>query len=152
MKSKVRITVNPSNGQVFTANESLGKDGKVYGFIRLEQQFVDMTSSVAAVKVRSALKSISQEAYEKAKNFLTPGMELEGNIIVVESLVKEPGSQVKRAGNGENAPVLVSNGMPIYRRTEYETSTDVADTLIKHTNTEEVQAYVASLAAAQTIN
>ena len=30
MKSKVRITVNPSNGQVFTANESLGKDGKVY--------------------------------------------------------------------------------------------------------------------------
>ena len=58
MTSTVKIVLNPKNGQIFTANDNLGKDGKVYGFLRLEQQIVDFHSSVANVKVISALKSI----------------------------------------------------------------------------------------------
>lgn len=147
MKSNVVLTVNPKTGTVFTLNESLGKDGKPYGYLRLEQQVVDMHSAVATVKVRSALKSISQEAYEKAKTFLTPGMEMGGNIIVIESLEKAPGAQLKRAGSGENAPTCTFNGQPIYRRTEYCEDMSVVDTLIQHTNRDEILAYQASTKA-----
>lgn len=144
MTSTVKLTVNPANGQIFTANENLGKDGKVYGFLRFEQQILDFHSSVANVKVISALKSISLEAYEKAKTFLVPGMEMSGNIIVVETLTKELGSQLKRAGNAENAPTCTFNGQPIYRRTEYVDDLSVVDTLIQHNNTAEIKAFQAA--------
>ena len=147
MKSNVRLTVNPSTGTVFTANESLGKDGKVYGYLCLEQELVDMSSAVANVKKRTAVKSISLEAYNKAKEFLKPGMELSGNIVVVESLEKKPGSQVKRAGSAENAPVCTYNNLPIYRRTEYVDDLSVVDTLIQHTNGAEIKSFQAATQA-----
>ena len=151
MTSTVKLTVNPTNGQIFTANENLGKDGKVYGFLRFEQQIVDFHSSVANVKVISALKSMSLEAYEKAKTFLTEGMEIGGNIIITESLKEDVGFKVKRAG-GENSPVCTFNGKPIYRKTEYSDVEGQTHTLISHTNSEEIKAHNAMKVSASALN
>ena len=151
MTSTVKIALNPKNGQIFTANDNLGKDGKVYGFLRLEQQIVDFHSSVANVKVISALKSISLEAYEKAKTFLTEGMEIGGKIIITESLKEDVGFKIKYS-NGENTPICMFNGKPIYRKTEYSDAEDQTHTLISHTNGEEIKAYNAMKVSAKALN
>jgi hypothetical protein len=152
MTSTVKLTVNPANGQIFTANENLGKDGKIYGFLRFEQQTLDFRSSVANVKVISALKSISLEAYEKAKTFLIEGMEIGGKIIITESLTEDIGFKVKRAGGDENSPVCTFNGKPIYRKTEYSDVEGETHTLIAHTNGEEIKAHNAMKVSASALN
>lgn len=151
MTSTVKLTVNPANGQIFTANENLGKDGKIYGFLRFEQQILDFRSSVANVKVLSALKSISLEAYEKAQNFLTEGMEIGGKIIITESLTEGIGFKIKRAG-GEDSPACTFNGKPIYRKTEYSDVEGETHTLIAHTNGEEIKAHNAMKVSAKALN
>lgn len=161
MTSTVKLTVNPANGQFFTTNENLGKDGKVYGFLRLEQQIVDFSSSLANVKTISALKSMSLEAYEKAQNFLTfynekskevEGITLAGNIIITESLKEDVGFKVKRAGGDENSPVCMFNNKPIYRKTEYSDVEGETHTLIAHTNGEEIKAHNAMKVSAKALN
>lgn len=152
MTSTVKLTVNPANGQIFTANENLGKDGKIYGFLRFEQQTLDFRSSVANVKVISALKSISLEAYEKAKTFLIEGMEIGGKIIITESLTEDVGFKVKRAGGDENSPICTFNGKPIYRKTEYSDVEGETHTLIAHTNGEEIKAHNAMKVSASALN
>lgn len=151
MTSTVKLTVNPANGQIFTANENLGKDGKVYGFLRFEQQILDFHSSVANVKVISALKSISLEAYDKAKTFLTEGMEIGGKIIITESLTEGIGFKIKRA-SGEDSPACTFNGKPIYRKTEYSDVEGETHTLIAHTNSEEIKAHNAMKVSAKALN
>ena len=161
MKSKVKITVNPANGQFFTTNENLGKDGKVYGFLRLEQVIVDFNSPVGDVKSLSALKPMSLEAYKKAEDFLTfyneetkevEGITLDGNIIITESLKEDIGFKVKRAGSDENSPVCTFNGKPIYRKTEYSDVEGQTHSLIAHTNGEEIKAHNAMKVSAKALN
>ena len=161
MKSQIKITVNPANGQFFTTNENLGKDGKVYGFLRLEQQIIDFSSPLGDVKTLSALKPMSLENYEKAKDFLTfyneetkevEGITIAGNIIITESLKEDIGFKVKRAGKSEDSPVCTFNGKPIYRKTEYSDVEGQTHTLIAHTNGEEIKAHNAMKVSAKALN
>ncbi len=145
MKSSVKITANAS-GEVFTKNESVSeKDGKQYGFIRLQQSVVDMSSGVAKVKTISALKSFAQDDFNKAKDFLTAGTSMPGTIVRLESLTEQKGYKVKRAGEAENAPACTVNGLPIYATTAYSPDANAQDVLIAHDNTEEIKAFQASL-------
>jgi hypothetical protein len=152
MTSTVKLTVNPANGQIFTANENLGKDGKIYGFLRFEQEILNFSSSVINVKVLSALKSISLEAYEKAQKSLIEGMEIGGKIIITESLTEGIGFKIKRAGGDENSPACTFNGKPIYRKTEYSDVEGETHTLIAHTNGEEIKAHNAMKVSAKALN
>jgi hypothetical protein len=159
LTSKVSITKNPTTGLVFNLNENLGKDGKQYGFIRLEQTTVDMTSAVGGVKTRSALKSFTAEAFQKAEKFLTEGRELGGSIVRKETTDvnihkngEKSGYTVKRAGEGENAPVCKANGLPIFQATEYVEVENAEDTLVQHTNVDEIKAYQAAQKEAAALN
>lgn len=153
MKHSVKITKNPNTNEVFTLNKNedgtvkLGKDGKRYGSFRVEQKEVDLTSAVASVKTRSALKAISEDAFNAAKDILVEGAELKGKIVARESLVKEQGYTEKRAGQQENAPVCKLGNQPIYRTTVYTENMTDEDVLIQHDNVEEIKAFQASLKA-----
>ncbi len=141
MKSKVTITANPQNGQVFTPNAELGKDGKRYGFIRLEQTILDFSGAVARSKKVSALKSMLEDDYNKAKDFLKQGTEMPGTIIAKETLDPSlKGYQAKMAGSGDKAIACLSGTKPIFRTTEYVTDVNAEDVLIQHTNVEEIKA------------
>ena len=133
MDNKVKITANPKTGKVFTPNAEVSKkDGKQYGYIRLEQTTVDMSGAVAKVKTRSALKSISEEDFNKAKGHLVAGTQLSGRIRTIESLEKGQGFSAKTAGKDGVACTL--NGAPIYQSTEFDPSGELADELIAHNN------------------
>ncbi len=151
MKNKAIITANPTTNEVFTLNvdkqtgePKLGKDGKRYGFIRVEQVSIDMSAAVLQPKVKSALRSISEDAFNAAKNFFATGMELPGNIVTKESMVKEQGYTAKRAGKEEDAPLCTVKGQPVYQTTVYTEDLNESDVLIAHDNTEEIKAFQAS--------
>lgn len=141
MKNSVKVTANPANGQVFTSTGVSAKDGKEYGFIRLESKWLDMSGAVASVKSLSALKTISKEAFDISE--LQAGSELEGRIIIKESTTKNPfraNQEPKR--QGKDGGVLLYNGLPIYRETEFTTDMSIANVLVAHTAVAPVTASV----------
>lgn len=139
MNDSVRVTKNPTTGEVFTKNEGLGKDGKQYGYIRVQSEQIDLNGAVARVKTISALKSMTEEDFNKVKHVLVDGASLPGRIRTIESLEAGPGFQAKMAGSGENALPCLKDGKQIYRKTEL-CVTGEADELIAHTNGAEISA------------
>ena len=133
----VTITAN-KEGNVFTPNANPGKDGKIYGFFRVEEKIIDMTSAVARVKVRSALKSISQDDYNKAKDLLIAGTQLPGRVRIIETTDKELADkknyQAKMAGSSENAQPCLLGGAQIFRGSEYDATGKLEDILVQHDN------------------
>lgn len=133
--SKVTITKNPKTGAIFTANANLGKDGKQYGYIRVESTEVDMSGAFARVKTRSALKPISQEDFNKASGILVEGHQIVGKIINIDSLTEAPGFSALMVpvskGSAELRGVL-SNGQQIYRKTEFTSNLEAADSVLTY--------------------
>jgi len=133
MKNSVKVTANPNTGLVFTSTGVSAKDGKEYGFIRLESKSVDFSGAVASVRILSALKTISKEAFDASG--LMQGQEIDGQIIIKESTIKNPfraNQEPKR--QGKDGGILLSNGLPIYRETEFTTDMSVANVLVAHTS------------------
>lgn len=128
---KVIVTATAA-GQVFTSNGVSEKDGKEYGYIRVESKEVDFSGPVATVKTRSALKAMSREAFDASG--IVAGLEIPGHIVVKESTTKNPNrtNQLPKT-QGKDGGVLLLNGLPIYRETEFTTDLSVSDEMIKHT-------------------
>jgi len=138
MKNQVTVTANPANGQVFTSTGVSEKDGKEYGFIRVESKWLDMSGAVAAVRSLSALKAISKEAFDMSG--IQAGTEIEGKILIKESTTKNPyraNQEPKRAG--KDGGVLLYNGLPIYRETEFTSDLTKQNELIQHTSVAPVE-------------
>lgn len=165
MKGKLTLTANPTTGELFTKNDNPGKDGKDYGFVRVEQIEVDFSNPVATPKVLSALKSFSQEGWDKVKSMFSPGQEMPGKIRVLECLNTHPefqkvegkGFTEKRAGNDPNAPFCKIGNKTIFRRTEYIEKPiagleEHEDSLLQHDNSDEIKAFQAKIASATAIN
>jgi hypothetical protein len=141
MKKSVILTAT-ALGAIFTQNKNedgsprLDKNGKPFGYIRVENpSTIDLAYAYENGGVRkgqSALVSMTVDAWEKAKNFYKEGMEIKGNVRIVESLTGGPGFQAKLAGKDGVACTL--QGQPIYRRTEFDATGLLEDTLIKHDN------------------
>jgi len=159
IRTAVVITANPATGEIFTKNPTVSeKDGKQYGFVRLQQEIIDMSGALGAVKVRSALKSFEESVFRKAAKTLVDGFEMGGNIVREETTEGTEmfgeglGWTEKRAGDAENAPVCKLGNKAIYQRTRYSENANEADTLIQHTNTEEIKAFQEVTAASAVIN
>lgn len=141
MKNSVKVTANPANGQVFTSTGVSEKDGKEYGYIRLESKQLDMSGTVATVRTQSALKTISKEAFDASE--LVAGSEIPGKILIKESTTKNPfraNQEAKR--QGKDGGVLLFNGLPIYRETEFTSDMSAENVLIAHTAVAPVAAQV----------
>ena len=143
----VKITKNPTTGAVVTKSESLGKDGKQYGYIRIEESAFSFGSAVGNNRTKSALKTVVYDDAMKAvaNGSIKEGMELSGKIVTIESLTQELGMKPKQAGKDGGFCQL--DGKQIYFRTEYTEDVNVENVLIKHNSiTEPVNADVASKA------
>lgn len=125
----VKITTN-KEGQVFTKNANLGKDGKEYGYFRVEANRMDFSGAVAKVTPCSAL--ISMSAIDFAKSGLKAGQTLAGKIVFNESLIKIGNAEPKRAG--KDGEILTSGGQPIYRYSKFTSDQNATDVLIAHEN------------------
>ncbi len=130
MNSIVIVTANPANGQVFTRNANLGKDGKQYGFIRVESSKMVSNGGFLVPKTVSALVPMLEKTF--TDNPLSAGSSLPGKIIVLESLEQKPGYQPKLAGEGGTPCTL--DGRQIYRTTKWTTEASDEDVFIKHNN------------------
>ena len=110
-----------------------------YGFVRVEQDAIEVSNGWVRRKVRSSivpglvadLKAIGWKANEM----------LDGKITVKEStepiMESNPDFGVKRAG--QDGPVCLFEDQAIYRRTYYTLDTDDTDTFIQHTNADEIR-------------
>jgi hypothetical protein len=110
-----------------------------YGFVRVEQDAIEVSNGWVRRKVRSSivpglvadLKAIGWKANQL----------LEGKITVKESVEPIMESNldfgVKRAG--QDGPVCLFEDQAIYRRTYYTLDTDDTDTFIQHTNVDEIR-------------
>jgi hypothetical protein len=110
-----------------------------YGFVRVEQDAIEVSNGWVRRKVRSSivpglvadLKAIGWKANEL----------LEGKVTVKESLEpimeSNPDFGVKRAG--QDGPVCLFEDQAIYRRTYYTMDVNDTDTFIQHTNVDEIR-------------
>lgn len=141
MKKSVILTAIA--GQIFTQSKNADgtpkkdKNGKEFGFIRVENPAtIDLAyvhNNGGVKRGNSALVSMTLEAWDKAKAYYKEGMELPGNVRVVESLVKaHNGFQPKLAG--ANGTPCTLGGKPIYRSTEFDATGTLEDVIIKHDN------------------
>lgn len=135
MNQKVKIQANETGGVINTS-----ANNPDYGYIRLTQtrfQF-DETGFMRSVNLSSLLKGKVEDL--KAAGF-TPNQELPGRIVIKESLQpSDPNNgtrDLKLAG--KSGVTCLYNDQPIYRTTFYSTNADAEDTLIAHTNAEEIK-------------
>jgi hypothetical protein len=129
--NKVTITANPETGNVFTPNENVGKDGKQYGYFRVESNQLDMSNGFASVRKRSALIAISAEDFQGVKGRLTANSTLDGQVIHMDSLTEEKGYRALRVPSKENKDVLISvksDGQQVYRKTIFDPTNTLVDT------------------------
>ena len=128
--NKVTITANPETGNVFTANANVGKDGKQYGYFRVEASALDLSNGFASVRKRSALIAISAEDFNGVKGSLTANSTLDGNIIHMDSITEENGYRALRVPSKEDSNVLISvksNGTQVYRKTVFDPTGTLVD-------------------------
>lgn len=134
--SQVKITAD-SQGNIVCGGTTSTKDGKTYGFIRVEQTSTESQGGWLRTNKRSALIRGVKSELEAwvAQNNLRVGSVLPGRIRVDENTTPAYATmQPKRAG--ADGPVLKYNGENIYRHTEYciPTSPGFAnpDTTLQH--------------------
>ena len=144
MKNQVVVIANKTTGLVFNSTGISAKDGKEYGWYTVQSTFVDRSGPIDKVTVLTALRSTSADAFNAAP--LAEGELLDGKIIVKESTTKNPfraNQEPKR--KGKDGGVLLHNGLPIYRETEFTTDLSAQNVLVAYTS----EAPVAVKAASQ---
>lgn len=144
--NKVIVTVNSKTGLVFTKGKQ-GKDGKMYGFIRVETTRLVKNGNFLKPTKISALVSMSEEDFNAAP--IAAGTDLGGRIRIIESTVQELGAQPKLAGDSQVPCTL--GGKQIYRKTEWDLSGE-ADVLVAHDNSEAIKAAIANAKANASVN
>lgn len=136
MKSKVKVTADEAGNVIIkTKNPD-------YGYIRVEQTKMVLDGTGFARK--KTLAALVPGEIEDLKMFgWTAGQEIEGNIVVKESLQpfnkKDPDRDFKVAG--ESGIVCTLDDQPIYRKHVYTFNSSVEDTLIEHNNDQEIKAW-----------
>lgn len=143
---KVRVTADEL-GNVIT--QSLNPK---IGYIRIEQQLhtIGLNNWVKNER-RSALIFGNIEDL-KVLNFKQDQL-LDGKIVVDESLQPfnpETAEREMKMAGSTGVPCRVDD-QPIYRRTRYTMNMDEQDTLIQHTNTDEIREALASIKSIENV-
>lgn len=145
MKKQVTVTAqptllkdgskNPNAGKVFTqsvnadGSAKLDKNGKPFGFIRVEQKEVSLGFAYnrGAIKSRSALISMTTEAWAKSASAIKDGIKADGHIVRHDALEAfYPGQKPMQTAEGK--VITANGGAPVYRNelfTEDQLAEDV---------------------------
>lgn len=132
---KVVVTAD-KNGNVIGVSEN----NPDYGYVRVEQtgSFINDQGWLRVSKRSALIKGLVKDLMETG---FTEGQELDGKVIVVESLIpfnpENPDRDLKIAG--ETGVVCRIDDQPIYRQSFYTTNNNLQDELIMHTNSEEIR-------------
>ena len=132
---KVVVTAD-KNGNVIGVSEN----NPDYGYVRVEQtgSFINDQGWLRVSKRSALIKGLVKDLMETG---FTEGQELDGKVIVVESLnpfnPENPDRDLKIAG--ETGVVCRIDDQPIYRQSFYTTNNNLQDELIMHTNSEEIR-------------
>ena len=115
-----------------------------FGFIRVTQETVSIVNGWIRKNSRSAL--INGGYTDLMSMGLRAGSAFSGKLVIDEALEPfNPGlyedRDIKFAFEG--GPMCVFEDMPIYRRTRYTENVNEIDTLIQHTNVDEIRNAVA---------
>lgn len=141
--SKVTVTAKAGENHVVESQTSEG-----YGYVRVQQEReVFNESGWLERKTISALVLGTTENLKKLKWF--NGLQVTGKVVIREQLVPfskvNPDQHLKVAG--DTKVICMAGESPIYRNTFFSSDVDAKDTLIAHTNTEEIRAAAAKIAA-----
>lgn len=132
---KVVVTAD-KNGNVIGVSEN----NPEYGYVRVEQtgSFINDQGWLRVSRRSALIKGLVKDLVETG---FTEGQELEGKIIVVESLnpfnAENPDRDLKIAG--ETGVVCRIDDQPIYRQSFYTTNPNNQDQLIMHNNGDEIR-------------
>lgn len=133
--SKVVVTADKSGNIV-----GVSENNPEYGYVRVEQSgsFINDQGWLRVSRRSALIKGLVKDLVETG---FTEGQELDGKIVVVESLTpfnpENPDRDLKIAG--ETGVVCRIDDQPIYRQTFYTTNVNNQDQLIMHNNSEEIR-------------
>ncbi len=129
--AKIEIVPNEAGTII---RESSNKD---IHFVRLTQSSIKIANNFLKKVTLSCLvfgKSDELESTFGSLKFLP------GKLVIKETLVPSDERNLKRAGS-DDAPICMSGDQPIYRTIIYDPTSSLEDTLIPHTNVDEIRAF-----------
>lgn len=136
MTSTVKVTANES-GQVVVPSEN----NPTFGYVRVEQERA-VTDENGWIRVKTLTALVPGTVSDLKKLGWVNGQSVPGTIVVREQLMpfnkRNPERDLKVAG--DTGIVCKVGDQPIYRNTFYSTNPNAQDTLIAHTNVEEIKA------------
>ena len=128
---KIEIVPNEAGTII---RESSNKD---IHFVRLTQTSIKVANNFLKEVTLSCLVFGKHDELESTFGSLRF---LPGKLVIKESLDSSDDRNLKRAGS-DDAPICLSNGQPIYRTIIYDPTSSLEDTLIPHTNVDEIRAF-----------
>jgi len=132
---KVKVTAN-AEGKVVIVSEN----NTEFGYIRVVQTREIFDEATGFVKPKEVGALVLGEVKDLNGLGWKSGQDLDGKIIVKEQFTpfnkKNPERDYKIAG--ETGIVCCVDGSPIYRRTVYTPNLKAEDTIVQHTNVEEI--------------
>ena len=129
--SKIKIVPNE---QGTTVRESSNKD---IHYVRLQQSSIKVANNFLKKVTLSCL--VFGKHDELVETFSSLKF-LPGKLVIKETLVPSDERNLKRAGS-DDAPICMSGDQPIYRTIIYDPTSSLEDTLIPHTNVDEIRAF-----------
>ena len=129
--SKIEIVPN-EQGTII--RESSNKD---IHFVRLTQTSIKVANNFLKKVTLSCLVFGKHDELESTFASLKF---LPGKLVIKESLDSSDERNLKRAGS-DDAPICMSGDQPIYRSIIYDPTSSLEDTLIAHTNVDEIRAF-----------
>ena len=137
MKNQKINIVSDAEGKRYRQSKS-----KELFFVRLSQSSLKFTNNFLKEVTLSCLVFAKLDLLEQA--FPMSLKSLTGKLVIKESFTPSDPSDLekdlKRAGS-DDAPICVADGKHIYRKIIYDPSSAIADTLIPHTNVDEIRAF-----------
>lgn len=123
------VVAHPETGDIITMFKTEG--GEDYGKIRVDQVELVVVKNFSRFSKKSAFITVSGEDALILQGILKEGepYPIEGHIVVTESTTPSYEGQNPKT-KGKDGAVILSNGRPVYRDTEFTTDFERKDILV----------------------
>ena len=148
MTSKVKVTAN-EKGQVVIPSEN----NPMFGYVRVQQER-PVTDENGWLRLKTLTALVPGTVSDLSKLGWVNGQFIPGNIVIREQLTpfnkRNPDRDLKVAG--DTGIVCRVGDQPIYRNTFYSTNPSAVDTVLEHTNADEIKAAYLGETSAASVN
>lgn len=129
LSKKPIVKAHPETGAIVTYFQSA--KGETFGKIRLDQRAPVISNGYLAFANRSAFITMDEDTAKEMEPLLKEDMPypIDGNIVVRESLTPFYDGQEPKINPSTNE-VILHNGQPVYRDTDFVIGADAEDVLL----------------------